>query len=243
MHEIVLRNRLEHLRRRQRDEALRVQDELKNALRAPSAAVVGAEDEELVEGAEVDAEPEPYDRALSPAPLTKVTGDDKELNLLDDLEERRKLLEARRAVVQTRFVPRKRQPKAPVGETVDKNDDLYQTKVEEGLDSDEEVFEMEEEVSKQAYVWEDKYRPRKPRYFNKVHVGYDCKCFFVFFAKPSRERRNSKMSTGNKYNQTHYEYVVLRDVILSVLCDTDVSAAMTIRRRKSFKVTSSTCSM
>lgn len=38
-------------------------------------------------------------------------------------------------------------------------------------------------MSKQAYTWEDKYRPRKPRYFNKVHTGYE----------------------WNKYNQTHYE--------------------------------------
>jgi hypothetical protein len=178
MHEVVLRNRLEHLRRRQRDEALRVQDELKNALKAPVVDVVAA-DEELPEAAaQLEEEPEPYDRALSPTPMAKVVGDDKELVLVDEFDERRKLLEARRAVVQTRFVPRKRQPKAPVNQAVAREDALYQTKVEEGLDSDEEVFEMEEEVSKQAYVWEDKYRPRKPRYFNKVHVGYDCKCGF-----------------------------------------------------------------
>ena len=34
-----------------------------------------------------------------------------------------------------------------------------------------------------AYAWADKYRPRKPRYFNRVKTGYD----------------------WNKYNKTHYD--------------------------------------
>ena len=33
------------------------------------------------------------------------------------------------------------------------------------------------------YWWHDKYRPRKPKYFNRVHTGYE----------------------WNKYNQTHYD--------------------------------------
>ena len=35
----------------------------------------------------------------------------------------------------------------------------------------------------QVYWWHDKYRPRRPKYFNRVHTGYD----------------------WNKYNQTHYD--------------------------------------
>jgi hypothetical protein len=57
---------------------------------------------------------------------------------------------------------------------------------------DEEMFDLEELIANtnnaggnQTYSWEDKYRPRKPRYFNRVHTGYE----------------------WNKYNQTHYEYV------------------------------------
>ena len=34
-----------------------------------------------------------------------------------------------------------------------------------------------------TYEWSDKYRPRKPRYFNRVHTGFE----------------------WNKYNQTHYD--------------------------------------
>ena len=36
----------------------------------------------------------------------------------------------------------------------------------------------------QPYSWFDKYRPRKPRYFNRIHTGYD----------------------WNKYNSTHYDH-------------------------------------
>ncbi|EOY25679.1 Cactus-binding domain, C-terminal, Cactin, central region [Theobroma cacao] len=38
-------------------------------------------------------------------------------------------------------------------------------------------------LDSQVYWWRDKYRPRKPKYFNRVHTGYE----------------------WNKYNQTHYD--------------------------------------
>lgn len=66
-----------------------------------------------------------------------------------------------------------------------KDEEIYQAAVGQGFDEEEEFFNLEAEMSKQSYSWEDKYRPRKPRYFNKVHTGYE----------------------WNKYNQTHYEYV------------------------------------
>ena len=37
---------------------------------------------------------------------------------------------------------------------------------------------------RQVYWWHEKYRPRKPKYFNRVHTGYE----------------------WNKYNQTHYDH-------------------------------------
>lgn len=39
-------------------------------------------------------------------------------------------------------------------------------------------------LESQVYWWHDKYRPRKPKYFNRVHTGYE----------------------WNKYNQTHYDH-------------------------------------
>lgn len=38
-------------------------------------------------------------------------------------------------------------------------------------------------LSSEAYLWADKYRPRKPRFFNRVHTGFE----------------------WNKYNRTHYD--------------------------------------
>lgn len=45
-------------------------------------------------------------------------------------------------------------------------------------------FNEEVELAGQKYAWQDKYRPRKPKYFNRVHTGYD----------------------WNKYNRTHYDH-------------------------------------
>jgi hypothetical protein len=60
----------------------------------------------------------------------------------------------------------------------------YRAEAEKNMDDDEEIFNLEELVQNPTtYTWEDKYRPRKPRYFNRVHTGYE----------------------WNKYNQTHYE--------------------------------------
>ncbi|GIY35955.1 hypothetical protein CEXT_5821 [Caerostris extrusa] len=51
-----------------------------------------------------------------------------------------------------------------------------------GMDAEEAVFSVEQSIEK-SYIWADKYRPRKPRYFNRVHTGFE----------------------WNKYNQTHYD--------------------------------------
>lgn len=64
---------------------------------------------------------------------------------------------------------------------------LYRAEAEKELDEEEELFNTEEDLpTRTSYNWEDKYRPRKPRYFNRVHTGYE----------------------WNKYNQTHYECVI-----------------------------------
>ena len=52
-----------------------------------------------------------------------------------------------------------------------------------GMGQDEAQFSVET-MLEQSYDWSDKYRPRKPRYFNRVHTGFE----------------------WNKYNQTHYDF-------------------------------------
>ena len=49
-----------------------------------------------------------------------------------------------------------------------------------GMNDDEASFAVESALE-QTYEWSDKHRPRKPRYFNRVHTGFE----------------------WNKYNQTH----------------------------------------
>jgi len=59
----------------------------------------------------------------------------------------------------------------------------FEKKAREGMDMDEAQFSVEVSLDQQAFMWSDKYRPRKPRFFNRVHTGFE----------------------WNKYNQTHYD--------------------------------------
>lgn len=61
---------------------------------------------------------------------------------------------------------------------------LYEREVARGVNENEEIFSNEEELDPTKPQWADKYRPRKPRYFNRVQMGYE----------------------WNKYNQTHYDH-------------------------------------
>lgn len=103
-------------------------------------------------------------------------------------------MKQRRAVADSRFVPKAAQapteepdPTAASGADI-ASEALYRAEAERELDEEEELFNLEESIPHPtSYNWEDKYRPRKPRYFNRVHTGYE----------------------WNKYNQTHYEYVTI----------------------------------
>jgi hypothetical protein len=62
---------------------------------------------------------------------------------------------------------------------------LYEKEMARGIGENEEIFAGEESVdTKSKSLWADKHRPRKPRYFNRVQMGYE----------------------WNKYNQTHYDH-------------------------------------
>ncbi|KAL7745114.1 hypothetical protein ACLKA6_008173 [Drosophila palustris] len=52
-----------------------------------------------------------------------------------------------------------------------------------GMQGDEAEFSVETTLDAVPQLATDKYRPRKPRYFNRVHTGFE----------------------WNKYNQTHYD--------------------------------------
>lgn len=129
-------------------------------------------------------------------------------------------LEQRRAVAASRYVPKATQavPQVEVPEVASGADlvseALYRAEAERELDEEEELFNLEEDIAQpMSYNWEDKYRPRKPRYFNRVHTGYE----------------------WNKYNQTHYEYIFLiRDMTAILIFRLAVWITL---RRKLCKVT------
>ncbi|OCH94057.1 hypothetical protein OBBRIDRAFT_789580 [Obba rivulosa] len=193
LHEVVVRNRLEQLRKRQRDEALQAQEELlagvvKSASKGDQRAIRAISDH-----ADVVEESEEYDRSMSPPLLDirKLHHEEREIDIVTAKEDLRALMEQRRSVTASRFVPKS--APAPVqvqeAEAAPSNADLasealYRAEAERELDEEEELFNVEENISNPtSYNWEDKYRPRKPRYFNRVHTGYE----------------------WNKYNQTHYD--------------------------------------
>ncbi|KAG2392625.1 hypothetical protein C9374_011350 [Naegleria lovaniensis] len=60
---------------------------------------------------------------------------------------------------------------------------LREFRNKESEDGDEDAVE-EVKLVNQQYAWNDKYRPRKPKYFNRVRTGYE----------------------WTKYNRTHYDH-------------------------------------
>ncbi|XP_055604371.1 splicing factor Cactin [Uranotaenia lowii] len=68
-------------------------------------------------------------------------------------------------------------------DTFSKEEIILRKEAKRGMNNDEAEFSVESRVDSQVYLWSDKYRPRKPRYFNRVHTGFE----------------------WNKYNQTHYD--------------------------------------
>merc|ERR1711972_372618 len=75
------------------------------------------------------------------------------------------------------------------------DDELFKRESMKGLESGESAFNAmgkgtgddyhgEIALPTKHYEWEDKYKPRKPRFFNRVKTGFE----------------------WNKYNQTHYDH-------------------------------------
>lgn len=120
-------------------------------------------------------------------------------DLLDPVEDEKILKQVRRTLIEA-F----REPDAVAGSAgssggdgVDRSRDneLFDQERRKGMGQDEVAFnamgkgsgdDVHGEVSlpSRSYEWEDKYKPRKPRFFNRVKTGYE----------------------WNKYNQTHYDH-------------------------------------
>ncbi|TVY81235.1 Uncharacterized protein LSUE1_G006101 [Lachnellula suecica] len=154
-----------------------------------------------------------YDPAHDPEPLLKLHNEDKSSEVVDEYVFLQKVGAERRRVLKLGYVPSRQltSEKASSGPVVKAasvsansappgtqrfstivSEDfsqatkaLYEREVARGVNEDEEIFTGEESVATATKPqWADKYRPRKPRYFNRVQMGYE----------------------WNKYNQTHYDH-------------------------------------
>ena len=136
-------------------------------------------------GAYEDSEDE--DGGWSPVYMTSVDEDDEDF-VVDAEEDLEEITRLRRAVGGIQAgLDAGGMGIAAAGATADE-DALFSKELARGLEDQEagEVAFSEEADTggSEQYTWHDKYKPRKPRYFNRVHTGYE----------------------WNKYNQTHYDH-------------------------------------
>jgi len=155
-----------------------------------------------------------YSPVYDPEPLLKLQTTDKSNDVIDESTFVQKVVAERHKILKLGYVPSRQQPTEKAtsntisriaGTTVANtappgtqrfssvvNEDfsqatkaLYEREVARGVNENEEIFAAEESVTTASTAqWADKYRPRKPRYFNRVQMGYE----------------------WNKYNQTHYDH-------------------------------------
>ena len=99
LHEVVVRNRLEQLRKRQRDEALQAQEELLAGVADSASKSYGGGDIVVVPETEHDdkepeEEKEPYSRSMSPGLLdiTKLPAEERQIDILTEEEDYRTLV-------------------------------------------------------------------------------------------------------------------------------------------------------
>ncbi|KAI9684169.1 MAG: hypothetical protein M1829_003439 [Trizodia sp. TS-e1964] len=150
-----------------------------------------------------------YPTDLDPEPLLKLRAEDKSLEQVDEKAFLQGVMADRTKILKLAFVPTKQRAtdNGSVSTTTKAlellvpeisrfaampNEDfsqatkaLYEREVARGVGENEEIFAGEEDVSSMSKPpWSHKHRPRKPRYFNRVQMGYE----------------------WNKYNQTHYDH-------------------------------------
>ncbi|PGH17964.1 hypothetical protein AJ79_00863 [Helicocarpus griseus UAMH5409] len=201
VYQAVIDGRVEGLREQQREEAAVIQKKL-----SPLAPLSVGDDSMSASRAlnkEILSE-------LDPEPLLQLRPQDKGLEILDEEAFLSKVALDRQKILKMGFVPLRhrateKQSALVTTPTVDTtpaqftsrfaaipNEDfsqatkaLYEREVARGVSENEEIFTGEESVTTAGKpTWANKYRPRKPRYFNRVQMGYE----------------------WNKYNQTHYDY-------------------------------------
>lgn len=191
----IVKERLQALRRQQAQAAASVQGKIYELLQAA--------DEARQDGPTTVA----HDATLDPQPLLKLRAEDKGLAQTEERAFLDHIAAERRKTQKMGYVPMQAiahdrdtasRPTTSQAVTtsasrfapVEKEDysqatmALYEREVARGVEDGEEVFAAEEDVATARPQWAGDYKPRKPRYFNRVQMGYE----------------------WNKYNQTHYDH-------------------------------------
>lgn len=189
VHSATHANRTAFLREQQRANALRHRNDL-----AQQTATSG-------NASSVDEPVATYTDEMEPAvvDLEHLSQRDRKLPVVSLKEQRESLLRARIRVLRGNFAPHNpTAPTKPAQRAATQLDAMAQAAAQDmlrfeaeqlldGIDEyKEEVFNediRDERLVQPVYQWEDKYRARKPRYYNRVHAGYE----------------------WNQYNQTHYD--------------------------------------
>jgi hypothetical protein len=155
-----------------------------------------------------------YSRSFDPEPFLKLRAEEKSAEVLEESSFLQRVTAERIKILKLGYVPLRNRPtEKTVSNIIDRtvncsttsaappgtqrfsslvNEDfsqatkaLYEREVARGVNENEEIFTAEETVTTASKPqWADKYRPRKPKYFNRVQMGYE----------------------WNKYNQTHYDH-------------------------------------
>ncbi|TKY62064.1 Cactin protein [Spatholobus suberectus] len=184
IHAKLLRKHLQSL-----EQPLEDEDKLENA-QVIIPKEEATEDDIKVRSADESFSPEPIredqedeDEAGSFSPQL-LHGDENEEAI--DPEEDRAMLERNRKAVLEEQQRRVQEAMASKPAPSEDNFEMKALKAMGDMEDGDAVFGSGAEVNldSQVYWWHDKYRPRKPKYFNRVHTGYE----------------------WNKYNQTHYDH-------------------------------------
>ncbi|KAJ5174918.1 uncharacterized protein N7482_000795 [Penicillium canariense] len=199
VYQAVIDERVRDLRKQQKEEAESIREKL-----APLAPTVSGDDRPQVSMDSIEF------KGLDPDPLLQVRQEDKGLEIMDESVFLRQVARERQKILRMGYVPLRQRgaekPTAVVASTSTNmatpgvpgrfssipNDDfsqatkaLYERELAKGISENEEIFTSEEAVTTASQSqWAGKHRPRKPRYFNRVQMGYE----------------------WNKYNQTHYDH-------------------------------------
>ncbi|KAJ1547866.1 hypothetical protein HK096_010182, partial [Nowakowskiella sp. JEL0078] len=212
MHAFMIKKRIERLKKiaDESGELPTVRGKVSESMGSAMIETIEVNNKEEPEAeAEDEEEMEPYDPSMSPVPIANITREDKNFEVIDEEADLDRILTQRRIIL-NRFGAERRQQIEAFSNMEEEpylyteaDDELYRLEAEKAVDSDEEI--MGEETTLTSVIgatnkpsernitipnrgprpsnYMDKYRPRKPRYLNRVQTGYE----------------------WNKYNQTHYD--------------------------------------